>query len=81
MTPQEAIDIIKTKAVTFAKKHSVENVKAFYGLGKRHAASTFMAMVRNDGANAAILDIAKEILAHEDNADAKWILENDTWKI
>ena len=81
MTPNELIDQIKTKAVTYAKTHATENAKTFYILGKRDAASTFLAMVRADGWEAAITDVANEIIKHDPkNEHAQWILENGVWK-
>lgn len=81
MDATEAIEKIKQHAKEYAKTHATDHAKMYYLLGKKDAAATFLAMVRSDGANAAIQDVAKEILKHEpDHPHAKWIIEHDEWK-
>lgn len=82
MEPNELIDKIKQKATEYAKTHATETAKAFYISGKRDAAAIFLAMVKNDGANAAITDVAKELLKHDPNNEyAQWIIDNKDWRI
>lgn len=78
--PEEVIEKIKAKAQEYAKKHATDSAKAFYVLGKRDAAMTFLAMIQADGLSA-VEDVAKEVLkSHPDNRHAKWILETSEWK-
>lgn len=72
---------IKDKAVDYAKTHATNSAKTAYLLGKRDAASTFLAMVQADGWEAAITDVANEVIKFDPkNQYAKWIVENDRWK-
>lgn len=75
------IQKIKKHAVEYAKNHATNNAKNFYVLGKKDAAVTFLTMIREDGAVAAIIDVANELIKHDpENQQAKWILENEQWK-
>lgn len=81
MKPDDLIEKIKDKAKNFAKTHATGNAKTFYVLGKIDAASTILAMIKSDGLEAAILDVAKELIKYNpDNENAKWIIDNDKWK-
>lgn len=81
ISAEDVINKIKEKAVAYAKSHAADNAKKFYLLGKRDAAVTFLTMIQSDGWEAAIADVAKEVVKHEpDNEQAQWILKNQAWK-
>lgn len=79
-SPQNIIDLIKEKAVTYAKTHATDAAKNFYILGKRDAASIFLAMVKENGLDA-IEDVAREVLKSDPkHENATWILQNNCWR-
>lgn len=71
------IQKLKNKASDFAKKHATESAKYFYILGKQDAAKIFLSMIKSDGYQSAIQDVAKELLKVDPNCEqAIWIVEN-----
>ncbi len=75
-TVDETLQLIKQKAIDFARTHATENAKTYYVLGKRDAATTILHMIREDGLTA-LVDVANEILRYDpEHADAQWLVDN-----